>query len=314
MELWIDAIDHNYNDFIQHADRIWKGVSPDVAEVELDGYKGQEEAISLIGIAPWILIRCSNWKMIPLENLIAKSLGSGTKIAISISSKIDIGGAAFALQHGVDALLMPPIEEMWRESIGIREGKEKIHFSEDEIENELSKAKIVVIESGGFGERVCIDLIERLDMGEGMLLGSVAELLCLIHGETIPSQYVPSRPFRVNAGAVHSYVLMNDGKTKYLSELIAGDKVAIINSRGGQRCATIGRVKIERRPFLKIEYECGKFEGNIILQQAETVRIVSNSKGVRSVTDLEIGDEILVLIDQRMRHMGTALKGDMSEK
>jgi hypothetical protein len=63
MELWIDAIDHNYNDFIQHADRIWKGVSPDVAEVELDGYKGQEEAISLIGIAPWILIRCSKYRV-----------------------------------------------------------------------------------------------------------------------------------------------------------------------------------------------------------------------------------------------------------
>ena len=76
-----------------------------------------------------------------------------------------------------------------------------------------------------------------------MLIGSVSEILCLVHGETIPSEYVPSRPFRVNAGPVHSYILMADGKTKYLNELEAGNQVAIINSKGDERSASIGRIK-----------------------------------------------------------------------
>ena len=39
------------------------------------------------------------------------------------------------------------------------------------------------------------------------------------------SGFVPPRPFRVNAGPVHAYVLMADGSTKYLSECRAGDEV-----------------------------------------------------------------------------------------
>ncbi|CAM9935578.1 unnamed protein product, partial [Sphacelaria rigidula] len=34
------------------------------------------------------------------------------------------------------------------------------------------------------------------------------------------------RPFRVNAGPVHSYALLADGSTKYLAELTAGDQVS----------------------------------------------------------------------------------------
>lgn len=38
------------------------------------------------------------------------------------------------------------------------------------------------------------------------------------------------RPFRVNAGPVHSYALLADGRTKYLSELCAGDQARISNN------------------------------------------------------------------------------------
>ena len=116
-------------------------------------------------------------------------------------------------------------------------------------------ANVTNVESGGVGERVCIDLTERLIEREGMLIGSSANALVLIHGETIPSEFVPSRPFRVNAGAVHAYCLMADGSTKYLSELTAGDRVAIANPSNEIRSATIGRLKIERRPFLLVHFE-----------------------------------------------------------
>jgi 3-dehydroquinate synthase II len=39
-----------------------------------------------------------------------------------------------------------------------------------------------------------------------VLVGSSAKALCLVHGETLATPFVPARPFRVNAGPVHSYV------------------------------------------------------------------------------------------------------------
>ena len=60
----------------------------------------------------------------------------------------------------------------------------------------LTKGKIVNIEGGGIGERYCVDLTCLISIGEGMLIGSSASSLALVHGEVISSQYVPSRPFR----------------------------------------------------------------------------------------------------------------------
>ena len=42
--------------------------------------------------------------------------------------------------------------------------------------------------------------------GEGMLVGNFARALFLVHSECAESSYIASRPFRVNAGAVHAYV------------------------------------------------------------------------------------------------------------
>jgi 3-dehydroquinate synthase class II len=51
-----------------------------------------------------------------------------------------------------------------------------------------------------------------------------------------------------------------------------------------------------------------------MLQQAETVRLVNASGSIISVTNLEIGDEIIVRNDNQMRHIGNALDGEMREK
>ncbi|MED5159413.1 MAG: 3-dehydroquinate synthase II, partial [Candidatus Thermoplasmatota archaeon] len=177
-----------------------------------------------------------------------------------------------------------------------------------------STAKVTAVESGGVGERVCVDLIERLFSGEGMAIGSSSGCLCLVHGETIPSEYVPTRPFRVNAGAVHAYALMANGSTKYLSELKSGDEVAVVSQDGSQRSAVIGRLKIERRPFLVVRFESSSTEGQIMAQQAETVRFVSPSGKTLSVTDLRAGDEILVRADSSMRHIGQAVPGEVRER
>ena len=124
MELWQDSGAEPSRD---SCSRIWKGSAPDVAEVNLDDATSQKEAISLIGMIPWILVRCSDWTMIPLENLISHSSGSGTKIVAAISDIVDLNGAAFALEHGVDALLLPP------QNIGLWEEAEIISSNKNDF-------------------------------------------------------------------------------------------------------------------------------------------------------------------------------------
>ena len=109
-----------------------------------------------------------------------------------------------------------------------------------------------------------------------MLCGSFAKSLALVHAETLESEFVPTRPFRVNAGGIHSYIMMGDLSTCYLSELKSGDEVLIVNEKGDSRIATIGRIKLEKRPLIKIKWITDKgIKGNLILQQAETVRLIN---------------------------------------
>tara|TARA_B100001996_G_scaffold169275_1_gene129063 strand:+ start:602 stop:1537 length:936 start_codon:yes stop_codon:yes gene_type:complete len=311
MELWVDS--SSSLQINEQADRIWNGSSPDVAVVKIDDYKGQEQAISLVGMIDWILVHCSDWTMIPLENIVSAAASSGTRIAVAIDKEIELSGAAFALQHGADALLLPPNESIWnaaRGVIGIRKS-----INEEKMSNvELTYVSVKEVSSAGVGERVCIDLIERLEGNEGMLIGSSANALALVNGETVPSEFVPTRPFRVNAGAVHAYCLMADSSTRYLSELVAGDRVSIIDSSGNLRAASVGRLKIEKRPFLVIKFETSSsVEGQIIVQQAETVRLVGENELI-SVTSLDIGDVFLVRLSSGMRHIGRSLEGEMIEK
>ena len=318
MDLWLDITtfesEEEFNqEFQDQFSRLWNGSPSDVAVVQLDDFRGQEDAKSLIGMVEWILVRCSDWTMIPLENIIAAASGSGTRVAVSISKEIELNGAAFALQHGVDAIVVPFESKIIRAAKKIVGEKTSKYAESTYEEARLSIADVTSIQSGGVGERVCVDLTERLDLGEGMLIGSSANAMAMIHGETIPSEYVPTRPFRVNAGAVHAYCLMADGSTRYLSELEAGHEVAVVNSEGKLRPATIGRLKIERRPFLIVHFSSGHDVGQILVQQAETVRLVKPGGHV-SVTSLKAGDKIFVRGDSGMRHVGLELAGEMNER
>ena len=311
MQIWVEFeenLDQNQN-FVS---RLWTGSSHDVAEVSIDVPSDQDEAISLIGLVPWILVRCSDWTMIPLENLVACSRGTQTRIVAAIDREIEISGAAFALGGGVDAILIPGgmVDEAI-EFLGERWTKEE---SSENREITSAEARILSLKSAGIGERVCIDLTRRINEGKGAATGSIYGKLCLVHGETISSEYVPNRPFRINAGAIHSYILMADGRTKYMSELEAGDEIAILSSSGSMEAAVIGRLKIELRPLLVVSFDISGKKGQTVVQQAETVRFVSPTGKIVSVTDAKAGDKITVFTDDRVRHIGIALDGEMVEK
>ena len=76
----------------------------------------------------------------------------------------------------------------------------------------------------------------------------------------------------------------------------------------------MGRLKIERRPFLKVSFESENGDGQIMAQQAETVRIVSESGTAISVTEMGPGNKIVVLTEKSMRHIGNPVQGEVREQ
>ena len=112
------------------------------------------------------------------------------------------------------------------------------------------------------------------------------------------------RPFRVNAGAVASYVLTSSERTRYLSELKAGDEVMIVDSEGNTRTTNVCRVKIEWRPMILIEATSQGRKFKSILQNAETIRLVT-TEASKSITEIKPGDKVLMRTEMGGRHFGT---------
>jgi 3-dehydroquinate synthase II len=187
-------------------------------------------------------------------------------------------------------------------------------MDELEIKNvKLVSAKVTKIKSLGMGDRVCIDTCSILEMGEGMLIGSQSNGLFLVHSESIESEYADTRPFRVNAGPVHSYILTTEDKTRYLSDLKAGDEILVVDCDGNAHPVVLGRLKIEKRPLVLLEAQHENKKFNIILQNAETIRLVSGGKPV-SIVDLNEDDSILMWVGEKGRHFGMKVDESIVEK
>jgi len=233
----------------------------------------------------FVIIEVKDWKIIPLENIIAKLHKIHTKIFAIANNPKEARKMFSILDVGVDGVIF--------NTSSISEVREALVYLGSKS-LELKTAKIVDIQEVGDGERVCIDTASMLHKGEGMLIGSRANFLFLVHNESVGSSFTSPRPFRVNAGAVHCYTLSPDGTTKYLSELETGTEVLIIDLKGKARRATVGRCKIEKRPMLMIKAKTGEEVGGIIAQDAETIRFIKSNGQLVSVTHLKKGDSVLV--------------------
>jgi len=164
------------------------------------------------------------------------------------------------------------------------------------------------------GDRVCVDTCTMMGPSEGCLVGNSSQALFLIHAESIENPYVSPRPFRVNAGPVHAYVRVPGEKTRYLSELKAGDEVTRVNAKGESMPLVVGRVKIERRPLLLIEATGPKGPVSTIVQNAETIRLVGKKGEPISVVNLNPGDEVMGYVEDAARHFGHKISETITEK
>lgn len=282
------------------------GAEAHAAWVRVSGAPDVEAALTAAaGPDSLVIVECSNWKVIPLENLIADFRRRGKKLFAYAPNIADAEIALTVLEKGVDGLVVGP--DLLPQARKLISGGPS-QFS-------LTTAKVTRTLDLGPGERACVDTTALLSPGEGLLVGNKAGFFFLVHGETLPNEFIPTRPFRVNAGALHSYLMLGNHRTPYLSELEGGDMVTLVHASGASREAGVGRVKIERRPLVLIEAECEGAHGSVVLQRAETVRLVSPKGETISVTDLEAGDEVLVNVEPaKARHFGGEVDEFIIEK
>jgi 3-dehydroquinate synthase II len=286
-----------------HVSSAKRNNTPVALEVTIGDRKDLERISRALELRPdYLLINCPNWKIIPLENLIAEAKGRSKLLARTTS--FDESRVALAtLELGADGIALTS-----RDTNEILKTRDLILGESEDIS--LRTARVTGIKPIGTGARVCVDTTEILEAGEGLLTGSSSEALFLVEGEVHANPHVNSRPFRVNAGPVSSYILAANGKTRYLSELFAGETVLLINRRGRTRSVDVARVKIERRPMILVEASIGNRKLTTIVQNAETVRLVTRD-GSKPVSEITPGDEVLVRFEEGGRHFGTKVADEM---
>jgi 3-dehydroquinate synthase II len=269
-------------------------------KILIEGKKDEETAIEAAELnCDYVIVGTPDWKIIPLENLIAKTRGK-TKLLAEVSSAKEAKVALETLELGSDGVVLKIVnlKELEETAALIKKGVSDL---------ELVSVEIVDVKEIGTGARACIDTCELMNPGEGMLLGCQSSGLFLVEAEVHESPYVETRPFRVNAGPLSLYTLTSPTRTRYLSELKAGEEVLIVAREGKVRSTNVARVKIEWRPMLLIEADYNDKIIKLIVQNAETIRVVT-PEGSKAVTDLIKGDKILSHVEEGGRHFGTLVK------
>ncbi|TAJ45351.1 3-dehydroquinate synthase II [Methanofollis fontis] len=249
-----------------------------------------------------LVVSTTDWTVIPLENLVA---AFPDRVIAVVSDADEARLALGILERGVAGVLL-------RTADPLQIGEVAAVLRDVGGRYALAPFTVTRIVPVGMGDRACIDTCSLLAEGEGMLVGNTSSGFLLVLAETAENPYVAPRPFRVNAGAVHAYLLGPDGRTSYLSEVRAGNSVLVIGADGTGETAAVGRVKIERRPLLLVEAESGGAKAGLVLQNAETVRLMGES-GPLSVAALSVGDRVLGVSMEKGRHFGMAVGETITE-
>ena len=299
----------------------------------------------------FVVIDIEHATYIPYELLLAKAEGRDTKILRSVPIKglknivedVDQSLNAFAtMEQGVGVLFKSKNIESIKALSKNLQGRQSSEVN-------LVIAEVVEVQHTGLGNRVCVDTTSMMSAEEGMIIGSTGWGGIFVCSETHYLPHMNLREFRVNAGAVHSYIWSKQGTAMYLSEMEAGSEVLCMNKNGSARVVSVGRAKIERRPLLKIKCRVGldKVDENIrmaakkdamlkrnvtpegeliasadenyvyvnaFLQNDWHVRVMGGDGKVKHCTLLQPGDSIMAYVDFPGRHTGLRVTEHILEK
>lgn len=277
----------------------------DVKIFEITKKEDEDLVVKENGKIP-VIIKNKDWTIIPLENLMSKT----SNLIQTVSNHKDAKTALQVMERGADGILL--------QTNKVNEIK-KTRDVIDEIESEkldLEIVKIVSTEEVIMSDRCCIDTTSMLDEGTGILAGNSNNAMFLVHNENVESEFCAKRPFRVNVGAVHAYVKLPNNKTKYLCELESGDEVLVVDKNGNTKKVAVGRNKIERRPMINIKaISKNGIEFSLVMQLAETIRLVNKEGKPVSVAKLKKGDEVIAYVHKKIgRHFGETIEETITEK
>ena len=279
-------------------------ISDTVELVELRTPEDQDRAMAMAGKKDVVILDSSDWTIIPLENLIAKYRNSGTKVFACADDTEQAKLYLQTLEKGVDGIVINTLDSnKVRSFANIISGNESV---------DLSVVEVLELRNIEMGDRVCVDTVSMMVPGEGMLIGSQASCLFLVQSESEDNGYVAARPFRVNAGAVHAYVMGPNGRTRYLAELRSGDPIVLVDKDGKTRTSAVGRCKVEQRPLILMTATDGENTYSTILQNAETVKLVGPD-GAISVFKLKAGNKVFARIEAGGRHFGMKIEETIRE-
>jgi 3-dehydroquinate synthase II len=308
LESGVDAIltESAKADAVRALGRVEVLTEAELPTLPLNSKADEEAAVAQIKAGKQVAL-AKGWEIIPVENILAQGEGLGLECESLDRAVL----AAGILERGADMIVVLPEAAAELKAIVA-----ELKLSQGKMD--LQRAVVTEIAPAGLGHRVCVDTISMLRRGQGMLVGNSSAFTFLVHAETESNPYVAARPFRVNAGAVHAYAVLPGDKTCYLEELSAGREVLIVGADGKTSLTTVGRVKIEVRPMLKITAEVQapdgcKVSGQVFLQNAETIRVTGADGLPISVVTLKPGDEILCRTDAAGRHFGMRICEDIKE-
>ncbi|GII66512.1 hypothetical protein Skr01_65970 [Sphaerisporangium krabiense] len=267
-----------------------------------------EEANDAARTEKWSVLLFRDPTKIPLEIVIAAAARASGNI-VTVAQDVPEAEIIFGvLEHGSDGVMMAPAQV--GDAARLKAAAQAETPALGLVELEVRRTEHI-----GMGERACVDTCTYFREDEGILVGSHSKGMILCVSETHPLPYMPTRPFRVNAGAIHSYTLSKDERTHYLSELKAGSKVLAVDVKGQTRMVTVGRVKIETRPLISIDAVAPNGqEVNLILQDDWHVRVLGPGGAVLNSTELRPGDVVLGYLPSEDRHVGYPISEFCLEK
>jgi 3-amino-4-hydroxybenzoic acid synthase len=266
--------------------------------VEVVDAESLDQACRSAQTQPWTVIQFRDPTKIPLEIVLAAAADAKGSIVTVAADPAEAAIIFGVLEHGSDGVLMAPtaIGQVTRLRAAAQAGPGEL---------ELVELTVTAVTDVGMGERACVDTCSYLRPDEGILVGSHSKGMMLCVSETHPLPYMPTRPFRVNAGAVMSYTLAENGRTHYLTELHAGSPVLAVDAQGNTRLVTVGRTKIETRPLLSVDAAAPDGRRvNLILQNDWHVRVLGPGGVVLNSTALVPGDSVLGYLPTKDRHVG----------
>lgn len=251
----------------------------------------------MIGRVDHLLVDFADPTNIPLELLLAAAQGTRTRVVKKVTGHGDAVVSSGVLESGPAGLLfavdgLDQAARLMPELLRARR-----------FDIPLVEATVTGVRHAGMGYRGCVDTTWLFEEDEGMIVGSTSSGGLVVCAEVHHLPYMNLRPFRVNAGAVHSYV-WSDGGTEYVTDLAAGGTVLAVNTAGSAYPVRVGRVKTELRPLRLIQAVAGGVPLNIFLQDDWHVRVFDADGKPMNCTSVEPGTRLLAHVCEPGRHVG----------